>query len=1126
MVQKAKELGMRAIALTDHGAMYGIHKFYTTCKQMDIKPILGCELYMARNTRFDRDAQKDKLRYHQLVLAKNEQGYKNLIKIVTKANLEGFYYKPRADWDLLTEYHEGLIVTSSCPQGMIPRAIIEEDMTRAREWTKKYIEVFGDDFYFELQKHDNLSICDTVNKGVMELSREFGVPVVATNDVHYVNEDDAEAQDALMTVAMKKMLDDPDRLTMLDSRTFYLKPPTQMMSEFSEVPDAIKNSIEIAEKCNVEILTGQRIMPHFPIPKGMTENDFLKDLTYKKAKKIFGKKFDQIKERIDYELGVIIDKGFAAYFLIYEDFVAWSKKHRIRVGPGRGSAAGSLVSYVLGITSINPLVHGLPFERFLNPQRPTPPDIDMDFADDRRDEVINYVRNKYGEDKVAQIITFGRMEAKAAIRDIGRVMGLPYAEPDRLSKMIPFGTSIEDTIAQVPEFKQAYQDKTYHKLIDLAKKVEGNVRHASIHAAAVVVAPKPFTEYCPLQRDERHNKILTQFDMYALDCNVSDDALGLLKMDFLGLRNLSILQKAIDLVKKHEDIEVDIDNVHLDEPKVYELFSAGETTGVFQMESAGMRRVARSLKPSTFSDISALVALYRPGPMDLIDDFIKGKEHPDQIKYPHQDLKPVLEETYGIAVYQEQCLQIAHVMAGYSLGEADILRRAIGKKKISILKKEKEKFLKGSKDKGYTKSIAETVWGYIEKFAGYGFNKAHSASYGMIAYQTAWMKVTYPVAYMTALMTAESQNTDKIAIAIEECKRMKIKVHPPDINKSQMDFTIEEQKDSLNDQAIRFGLNAIKNVGSAAIENILQARESGGDFISLTDLFTRVDNQKVNKKIIESLIQVGAFDAFGKRAALLAAYEDIRSKSMSAAAKKASGQTSLFETMMAASGEDESSSMQDDLPDVVELNQKQMLLWEKELLGLYLTDNPYSRQMAILSHAVSHNIDELDSNHDVGKHIVIGGMLGSIRKVFTKRNNAEMAFGTLEDQTGLIDMVIFPKVYAEHKELLASDQVIICEGKLDYREDKLNIIVDKISQVKENDIEYLQEQVEIYELEIPRGTPRSTMEELSKLLKQNPGRDKLIICIPNGSIMPKKINLPYTVNYNKDLQKKVYRLLH
>lgn len=1123
LAQKAKDLGMEAIALTDHGVMYGIHEFYVNCKKVGIKPILGVELYMARASRFDRDPEKDKLRYHILLLAKNNQGYQNLMKLVTIANLEGFYYKPRIDWESLVTHKEGLIVTSACLNGEVAKNILMDNPQKAREIAAKYAQEFGKDYYLEIQRHSGPGDDDfeKANKGIITIARDLGIPLIATNDIHYINKDDAEAQDALVAVGIKKLVSDTDRLSMFASPTYYLKSAAEMQELFADIPDALENTVKIAQECNVEIELGGRIMPHFPIPKGMSEGEYLKKLTYEKAQARFPDRFDSFKERLDYELGIIIDKGFAAYFLIYEDFVNWSKTHGIRVGPGRGSAAGSLVSYVLNITTLDPIYHGLPFERFLNPARPTPPDIDMDFADDRRDRVIDYVRHKYGEDKVAQIITFGRMEARAAIRDIGRVLGLPYSEPDKLAKMIPVGLGIKETLETVKEFKQEYDsDLKYKKLIDLARKVEGNVRHASIHAAALVVAPEAFVEYAPLQKDERNNKVVTQYDMRALDCNVSDDAIGLLKMDFLGLRNLSILQKAIELVKEQRKIDLDIDNLSLDDKKVYELISNGETTGVFQMESGGMRRVAKNLKPTKFSDISALVALYRPGPMDLIDDFIKGKETPETIHYPHEDLKSVLGETYGIAVYQEQCLQIANIMAGYSLGEADILRRAIGKKKIEIMKKEKQKFFQGAQKKGYTDKIAETVWGYIEKFAGYGFNKAHSASYAMIAYQTAWMKVHFPVEFMAAVLTAESANTDKIPLFIDECKRLRIEILPPDINKSDVSFTIESKKGSLEGKAIRFGLSAIKNVGDAAIEAITSSRKTK-EFNNLLDFFSRVDNQKVNKKVIESLIQVGAFDKYGKRAALLSGYETIRQKALANINRKASGQISFFDGLET---EEKELNSKDELPEIEELDTKQMLSFEKQLLGFYLTDNPITKQMNLIKDLITYHLGELDPQIHVGQQVVLGGSIASMRKVFTKKSNSEMAFATLADESGQVDMVIFPKVYEECKSILGEDRVIVCHGKLDFREDSLSFVANKIMEVDEKIHDLIAENQTVT-IHIPRGTEKEILMELSSLLRSNSGGDIVVLEIPNGGTIPKKITLPYKIKYNKELQKQIDKLL-
>jgi len=1123
LVAKAKASGMKALALTDHGVMYGIHSFYVEARKQGIKPIIGCEVYLAARSRFDKEAGKDQPRNHLLVLAKNNKGYKNLIKLVTKAHLEGFYYKPRIDMELLKECHQDLIVTSGCLDGPISKMILQGQEEKAEETAKKYLEIFGDDFYFEIQSHDNLEDQDIANRGIISLSKKLGVPLVATNDVHYVEKGDADAQDALLAVQTKKMLADKDRMTMIDSKTFYLRTPEEMKSLFLEHPEALKNTLEISEKCNLEIETGRWILPHYPLPKGETAEKCLRKLTLERLNDRYPKPSSVIKKRINYELKIICGKGFATYFLIFQDFVNWAKKEGIRVGPGRGSAAGSLVSYILRITSIDPLEHNLPFERFLNPDRPTPPDIDLDFADDRRDEVIEYVSQKYGRDRVAHIITFGTMEARGSIRDIGRVLGMPYSEPDKVAKLIPFGYSIEEALNSVFELQEMYQENKYRKLLDLAKKVEGNARHASVHAAGIVIADKELIEYTPLQQETKRDHIITQYDMYALDCNINDDAIGLLKMDFLGLRNLTILQKSIDFVEEESGKKVDVSEISLDEPEVYKMLSKGETTGIFQLESAGMRRVARSLKPSRFSDIMAMVALYRPGPMELINDFVRGKENIKSIKYPHKDLKPVLEETYGIAVYQEQCLQIANLMAGYSLGEADNLRRAIGKKKKSIMEKEKIKFINGARKKGYTKTVAEKVWGYIEKFAGYGFNKAHSASYAMIAYQTAYMKAKYPVEFMAALLTAESNNKEKIAIAIEECARMGIKVKRPDINQSAVGFTLEKDPNSINGKGIRFGLSAIKNVGEAAIEAILKAREQEKPFNSLTDFCTRVDTQKVNKKVLESLIKVGALDQFGKRSALLASLDKIRQKTVQAAAQRASGQTSFFDNSEQGSGNP--GHIRDSLPEIPELDQKELLSLEKALLGFYLTENPLRETVKTVEDLISHKIFEIDPNIHTGQTATIGGVLTRVRKVFTKKSNAEMAFGTIEDDTGSVDIVIFPKIYEELRSILQEDLPILVRARIDFREEKLSLVAEEIKPIKEGEKPRMSGgQNKKIKITIPPKMDKKKLNQLSRLLRNYPGEDEIILILPNGE-EDQEFPLPFGVSYSDKLDRQVKEVL-
>jgi len=816
--------------------------------------------------------------------------------------------------------------------------------------------------------------------------------------------------------------------------------------------------------------------------------------------------------------------------LIVQDFVNWAKKQKIRVGPGRGSAAGSLVSYILRITSIDPLRHNLPFERFLNPQRPSPPDIDVDFADDRRDEVIAYITKKYGEDKVAQIVTFNVMKAKEAVRDIGRVLGMPYSEPDKIAKLIPMGMSIADALKTVPELATFYKEPKYKKLLDLAAKVEGTARHASTHAAGVVIGDKPLTEYTPLQKETRGERLMTQYDMYCLDLNASEKAIGLLKMDFLGLRNLTILERALEYVKHTQGKEVDFSEIPLDDKAALKLIASGETTGIFQLESAGMRRLALKLKPNKFSDVAAMVALFRPGPMQFIDEFIAGKKNPANIQYPHPDLKPILEETYGIAVYQEQCLQIANKMAGYSLGEADMLRRAIGKKKKEIMKKEKKKFIEGAIRLGYERQVAENVFALIERFASYGFNKAHSTSYAIIAYQTAWMKAHFPVEFMAALLTAESVGTSgpirdtKVTLAIEECRRMRIVVLPPDINKSSASFTIENEPSSLNRKAIRFGFSAIKNVGEAAIKAILEARQVNGEFKSLADFCQRVDGQKVNKKVLESLIKVGAMDAFGKRAAMLSALDKIREKGANLQKQKANGQVSLF-------GDDPgiNISFEDDLPNIDEFSREELLALEKNLLGFYLTEHPLTPVLAKINGYRSHKIYQLDKDEHKNQRVKIAGVVSDLRIVFTRNTNQEMAFVKLEDDTGSLEVVVFPRVFSQTRSCWVKDRLVVAEGKVEFREEKLSVLIEKAQPFEEaakNSEEKKLSSADFdFEIRIPARISPQKLVELNKLLKQNQGKDKIALVFVDSLGQEKKMPLSFGVNYCQKLQEEIEKII-
>ncbi|HOA12258.1 MAG TPA: DNA polymerase III subunit alpha [Candidatus Woesebacteria bacterium] len=885
LIDRAKKFGQEALAITDHGNMHGHIVFYNACKEAGIKPIIGAELYLAKNSRFDKQVKMGSDQFHLTLLAKNFTGYQNLMKLISLANFEGFSYKPRIDQELLEKYNEGIILLSGCMSSYTSRLLLQDKDAEAIELFKKYQKIFRNRFYLEIQRHPHIPETYELTKKLIAIARQLKLPLVATNDSHYLDKEDAEAQDALLCVQTRRLISDKKRLKMVDKPDFYFKSSQEMIEAFNDIPEAIANSKKIAEQCDLEIPTGKLIFPTFELPKGETYASYLEKIVYQGAKKKFTKITKEIKDRLDYEIKIINDKGYPAYFLITQDFVNWAKNNEIAVGPGRGSAAGSLVSYCLNITTLNPLEHGLPFERFLNPERPTPPDIDIDFADIKRDDVLKYVANKYGEDHVASVITFGRMEARVAVRDIGRVLGMPYEEPDRIAKLIPnepgHRVSIKQAINTVPELGNYYQQSRFRKLLDLAMKVEGTIRQAGMHACAIIIADKPLSNYTPIQKDSRSGKTLTQLDMYSLDCNVNDDAIGLLKFDLLGLRNLSIIQEALALIRKYKKENIKIDEISLEDEKTFKLLASGDTTGVFQLESGGMRRIAKSLKPNKFSDITAMVALYRPGPMDLIPRFIEGKHNPDIIEYPHPSLEPFLKETYGIMVYQEQILEIVNFMAGYSLGEADILRRAIGKKKKKLLDKNKSRFIKQSVANGYKKATAERVWGFIEAFANYGFNKSHAASYAMIAYQTAWLKANYPVEYMTAVMSIESNShsmnrDEKIAITIDNCRQMGIKILGPDINLSDKDFTIEKDKESLDGLAIRFGLSAIKHVGAAAIENILSVRKQVKKFQSFTHFLQSTSNRKVNKKTIESLVKVGAMDRFANRSSMLENLEQIR----------------------------------------------------------------------------------------------------------------------------------------------------------------------------------------------------------------------------------------------------------
>lgn len=1042
-IRKAVQLGMPALAITDHGALYGAFKFYLKAKEAGIKPIIGVEVYKAKNSRFDKQPGIDRDQYHLVLLAKNFAGYKNLLKLVTAAHLEGYYYKPRIDFELLEKYHENLIALSGCLNGEIATFILENQIDLAEETLERYLDIFGKDFYLELQRHPNSEDNDKVNAALLKMSRKYAVPIVATNDIHYLEQNDAYAQEVLLCIQTQRSIFEKDRpMSMIKTADFYFKTPSEMKGVFIDLPEAIDNTLKIASECNLEIPYGRWILPKFNTPNNLTPEEYLRFLVNdKKESRLASFPKSVIEKRIDYELATIVKKGYATYFLIVADFVNWAKKNQIAVGPGRGSVAGSLVAYVLGITDINPLEYNLPFERFLNPERPTPPDIDIDFADIRRDEVLRYVTKKYGENKVAQIITFGTMEARLVVRDVARALGLSYSQGDRLAKMIPLGKqgfpmTIATALEESVQLKFAYQTEAdTKKVIDIARKLEGLPRHPSIHAAGVIIADRDLTEYVPLQKEAREGRIITQYDMYCLDLNAVSDqkAIGLLKVDFLGLRNLTIIEKALEYVAKITGEKIDIHQVPLTDKKTYQMISQGDTVGVFQLESAGMRRLAKELKPSKITDIAAMVALYRPGPMDLIPVFIEGKNNPKKIKYLHPDLKPILEETYGVLVYQEQVMEIAHRLAGYSMSEADSLRLAMGKKKKELMKKEKQKFIAGCLKRGYKRSLAENVWGFMEKFASYGFNKPHSASYALIAYWTAYIKANYPVEFMTALLTAELSGVAgpareiKMSTAIEECRRMNIAVLSPDINKSDENFIIEGS-------SIRFGLSAIKNVGGAAIESILEARKTG-KFTSFKDFLYRVNLQKVNKKTVESLIKAGAFSQFGNRASLLVYYPKAVRQIQILKTKNEKGQFDLFENY-------KEEELKDNFEIVNEFSEEELFNMEREVIGFVISGNPLSKFNKIISKKITKKIGDI-MIQDVNHPLILAGIISSIKILKTKKDNSEMVIFNLFDETGSTEVVVFPKVYKKLKNILFVNKIVMIKGIVSERHGHLGVILER-----------------------------------------------------------------------------------
>lgn len=1071
LVDKVKELGMEAAAVTDHGTMSGILDYYKTAKKAGIKPIIGIETYVATRSRFDRDPGKDKQRFHLTVLAMNNTGFHNLMKLSTRANLEGMYYKPRIDHDLLEELNEGLIVLSGCASGEIGVALKEDDYDRAREIAKWYKSIFGDRYYLELQDHGHpksnthWDVQAKINEGLIKLSKELDIEMVVTCDGHYLTHEYQDAHEILLCVGTGSYLSDEKRMSLKDFE-LHLTDPRDIIDHWGEeFPEVIRNTKKIADRCDVEIELGRILIPKYPLPDGENEHSYLLRLTYQgllqryngaskeEAEKldpdeIIPKLSDEVRERAEMELGVMGNMGYEGYFLIVQDFINWGKSQGIVFGPGRGSAAGSIVAYALNITDLDPLKYGLLFERFLNPDRISMPDIDVDIQDTRRDEVIEYCAKKYGEDHVSNIATFGKMFGRMAVRDVARVLEVPYAESDRLAKLVPPPNQgrhipLSVSIKEDADLRNEYENNpTAKEVLDYAIQLEGTIRSHGVHACGVVIAPDTLANYIPLEMAQK-GVVATQFPMGEVE------ELGLLKMDFLGLSNLTIINNAMRIIRKAYKKEINLSELPLDDKKTYELFQRGDTTGVFQLESAGMKRYLRGLKPTTFEDIIAMVALYRPGPMQFIDSFIRRKHGEEEITYLHSGMKNSLKNTYGILVYQEQFMQISKEWCGFTGGQADTLRKAVGKKKIDLMKKVKPEFVEGAvKVGGATKEIAETFWTQLEEFANYCFNKSHAACYGLIAYWTAYLKAHYPDAFMAALMTSDHDDTDRLAIEITECKHMGISVLSPDVNESFVEFAVVP-----NENKIRFGMSAVKGVGVGAVEEVLRAREDG-PFTSVEDFARRVSTSKFNRKAWESLIKSGAFDDMGDRSDLLFNLDSITSFASKLQKEAASGQTNLFGML----GGDDAASVQSTLhlqKAPVKHDDKERLMWERELLGLYISAHPLDRYETYLSEQTQ-PLTQLVPEYD-SRMMTVGGIISTVRTIVTK-SGSKMAFVGIEDKFGEGEIIVFPNLYEKVGAKLVQDAVIRVSGKNSARDrdgnlgNESKLIADDIIAITDNDI--------------------------------------------------------------------------
>lgn len=1120
LIQRIKELGMNSVAITDHGVMYGVVEFYKEALKNGIKPILGCEIYTAKRNMQDKQPGVDSDYGHLVLLAKNQTGYKNLMKIVSLGFTEGFYYKPRVDYQTLEKYSEGIIALSACLSGDIPAAILNNDYEKAVELANRLNTIFGqDNFYLELQ-HNGISDQNLVNQQLIKLSKELSIPLVATNDAHFLTREAAQSHEILLCIQTGKTINDENRMK-FNTDEVYVKSPEEMYENFRNVESALENTVKIAEMCNVELEFGKLHLPGFTVEEGYTPYEYLKEKCYKGLVQKFGENCsEEIKERLEYELSVISSMGYVDYFLIVWDFIRYARENDIMVGPGRGSAAGSVVSYCLGITSIDPLKYNLLFERFLNPERISMPDIDIDFCYERRQEVIDYVISKYGKDKVSQIITFGTMAARAAIRDVGRALDVPYGEVDVIAKMIPFqiGMNIDKALEINPELKKKYElEDDTRLLIDTARSLEGLPRHASTHAAGVVISKEPIVEYVPLQLNE--NNVTTQFTMGLLE------ELGLLKMDFLGLRTLTVIRDAVNLVEQGHNKKIDINNINFDDHDVYKMIGEGKTVGIFQLESAGMTQFMKELQPSSLEDIIAGISLYRPGPMDQIPRYIRNKNNPKEIKYHHPMLENILNVTYGCMVYQEQVMQIVRELGGYSYGRSDLVRRAMSKKKVSVMEQERKNFIYGITDEegnevvrgavknGVDEFTANKIFDEMMDFASYAFNKSHAAAYAVVAYQTAWLKHYYPVEFLAASLNSFLGSSDKVSQYVNECKVLNIKVLPPDVNESNVKFTVVNQK-------IRFGLAAVKNVGENAIQSMIAERTQNGLFTTFLDFCQRIEGREINKRCIESLIKSGAFDSLKVfRSRLMAVYERFLDGIAQAKKKSMEGQLSIFDLM-----QEPQESLKEDYPDIKEYPPNVMLAMEKEMLGLYVSGHPLSEYQSILDKNVNlYSKDMLiggneEDNGDIelelkkltdSMRVTVGGIIAS-KKTKTTKNNNLMAFIGLEDLYGTMEIIVFPTIYERFSQLLQQESIVLVNGRLSLREDEQpKIICEEVLPIKSLDEKGL---YMYFEKEMTREESVS----LIALLKYFNGSTPTFIRKKNDEKF-KKLDRQYWIDVNNDI---------